>query len=115
MSVEGRKSHTCRAQSQRDVGWTTGRSHTTDMGGLFLHQGHCCCSREAGGGDALFWEGTLVGVEAENPLETVARRQEATELNRVGCGHWSLRTDESQGSWGGDPELNPCSGSRKEA
>lgn len=70
---------------------------------------------EKQGGGALFWEGTLVGVEAENPLETVARRQEATELNRVGCGHWSPGTDESQGSWGGDPELNPCSGSHKEA
>lgn len=66
-------------------------------------------------GDALFWEGTLVGVEAEKPLEAVARRQEATGLNRVGCGHWSPEIDESQGSWGGDPELNPCSGSHKEA
>lgn len=66
-------------------------------------------------GDALFWGGTLVGVEAEKPLEAVARRQEATGLNRVGCGHWSPGIDESQGSWGGDPELNPCSGSHKEA
>lgn len=65
-------------------------------------------------GDAPFWEGTLVGVEAENPLEAVARRQEATELNRIGCDHWSLGTDESQGSWGGDPVLNPCSGSHEE-
>lgn len=50
-------------------------------------------------------------MEAEKPQEAVARRQEATELNRVGCSYWSLGTDESQGSWGGNLVLKPCPGS----